>query len=403
MIQKRHKTPTVFIDHVPLGSSHPIVIQSMTNTKTTDVTKTVGQIKELANSGSELVRITINNDAAMKAVVPIIKRLRAGKYQIPIIGDFHYNGHILLKKYPQSAALLSKYRINPGNVGNKKTADKNFTQIIQIAIKHKKPVRIGVNFGSLDQKLLTDLMRQNARMKNPKTDKQIIYKAMVESALSSAKAAEKIGLPKNKIILSVKMSDVQDMIAVYQKLAKQCNYVLHLGLTEAGGGTKGIVASTVSLGILLQKGIGGTIRISLTPQKNANRAQEVTTCKLLLQSMGLRYFSPQVISCPGCGRTSSDYFEKLAQATEQYIQKQLPAWKKKYQGFEQLKIAVMGCVVNGPGESKYANIGISLPGDQEKPDAPIYVNGQIYKTLKGKNIKTQFFKILENYIRKTYK
>jgi len=400
---RRRKTPTVFIDHIPLGSRHPVVIQSMTNTKTADVTKTVCQIEELIKAGSDLVRITINNDAAMQAVAQIIKRLRAKKYQTPIIGDFHYNGHLLLEKYPESAALLSKYRINPGNVGSGTTAHKNFTQIIQIAIQHKKPVRIGVNFGSLDQELFTRLMDQNAKAKNHKADKNVIYEAMVHSALTSAKSAEKIGLPKNKIVLSVKMSDVQDMIAVYKKLAKRCDYVLHVGLTEAGGGPKGIVASTAALSVLLQQGIGDTIRISLTPQKGASRTQEVIACKLLLQSMGLRYFSPQVISCPGCGRTSSHYFEQLAQATEDYIQTQLPNWKKKYKGIEQLKVAVMGCIVNGPGESKHADIGISLPGDQEKPTAPIYINGRIYKAVKGKNIKKQFFKVLENYIHKTYR
>ncbi len=397
-MQKRRKTPTVTIGFVSLGSQYPVVIQSMTDTPTADVEKTFLQTVELIEAGSEMVRWTINDDKAAQAVPAIIKRLRDQGYQTPIIGDFHFNGHTLLAKHPQTAKLLGKYRINPGNVGKGNRHDENFTTIVKIAVDNQKPVRIGVNWGSLDQELLTDLMNKNARLKNPRDFKDVTYQAMIDSALRSAKLAQKTGLKKNQIVLSVKMSILQDMVEVYAQLAKQCDYVLHLGLTEAGGDVQGISASSAALGILLQQGIGDTLRVSLTPQPGVKRSREVEVCKQLLQSMGLRYFKPSVTSCPGCGRTSSNFFQFLAQDISQHIDRKMPSWKKKFPGVEKIKIAVMGCVVNGPGESRHADIGISLPGTSEKPIAPVYVDGKEFKTLKGEGIKEEFIEILGKYI-----
>ncbi|HOW36199.1 MAG TPA: flavodoxin-dependent (E)-4-hydroxy-3-methylbut-2-enyl-diphosphate synthase [Candidatus Omnitrophota bacterium] len=400
---KRRKTPSVPIGNLVIGSRHPIAIQSMTNTPTADIPGTVRQVKELIDAGSELVRITVDNEAAAKATVEIISQLRAEGYTAPIIGDFHFNGHILLSKHPQTAKWLDKYRINPGNVGKGKGKDDNFSTIIKIAADNNKAVRIGVNWGSLDQELLTELMVKNARARKPKSGKEIVCDAMIKSALDSASAAIKLGLKKEKLVLSVKLSGLQDMVAAYEGLARACDYVLHLGLTESGSGTQGITASTASLAILLQQGIGDTIRISLTPEPNTGRTLEVETCKALLQSMGLRYFAPSVTTCPGCGRTNSDYFQQLAKDINTYVAGQMPAWKRKHKDIEQLKIAVMGCVVNGPGESRHADIGISLPGATEKPVAPVYVDGKQYAILKGEKIKEEFVKILEDYIRRKYK
>ena len=395
---KRRKTNTVTIGSVKMGQSHPIVVQSMTNTLTADVDATVAQIKLLEDAGSELVRITVNDQEAMEAVPKIIKRLRNDGYKAPIVGDFHYNGHLLLTNNPEGAKALDKYRINPGNVGKGNKKDDNFKQMIDAAIKYNKPVRIGVNAGSLDQELFTEMMNENAELSDPNSFKEVLIDAMVISALSNAKKAEEIGLSRDKIILSVKMSDVQDMIAVYEKLAKQSEYVLHLGLTEAGGSTKGITSSSAALAVLLQKGIGDTIRISLTPEPGVTRDLEVKTCKYLLQSMGFRYFLPLVTSCPGCGRTNSEGFIHLAQDVTAYIESSMPTWKALYPGVEKLSVAVMGCVVNGPGESKYADIGISLPGNAEKPNIPVYQDGKLFKILKGDGIKEQFITILNDYI-----
>ena len=402
-IIKRRKTPTVKIDSVSLGCDHPIAIQSMTDTPTANIEATLKQTIELIEAGSELVRLTINDDDAASAVPTIIKRLHDQGHNTPIIGDFHFNGHTLLRKHPACAKVLSKYRINPGNVGKGNRHDENFTEIVKIAVDHNKAVRIGVNWGSLDQELLTGLMDKNAKLKNPKDFKEVTYEAMIKSALTSAQLAQKAGLKKNKIVLSVKMSILQDMVTVYSKLAKQCDYVLHLGLTEAGADAQGITSSAAALGILLQQGIGDTIRVSLTPQPNVPRSREVEICKQLLQSMGLRYFKPSVTSCPGCGRTSSNYFQYLAKDISEHIVRKMPIWKNQYPGVEKLKIAVMGCVVNGPGESRHADIGISLPGASEKPIAPVYADGKELKTLKGERIKEEFIEILEHYIHAKFK
>ncbi|OGX24377.1 MAG: 4-hydroxy-3-methylbut-2-en-1-yl diphosphate synthase [Omnitrophica WOR_2 bacterium RIFCSPHIGHO2_01_FULL_48_9] len=396
---KRRKTPTVKIGSVSLGSGYPVVVQSMTDTPTADVEKTFAQTVELIEAGSELVRWTINDDAAALAVPETIQRLRDKGYMTPIIGDFHFNGHTLLNKHKDCAKVIDKYRINPGNVGKGDRHDENFSAIVKIAIENNKAVRIGVNWGSLDQEMLTDLMDKNAKLKSPKDFKEVTYAAMLQSTLTSAELAEKLGLPKNKIILSVKMSILQDMVAVYSRLAKKCDYALHLGLTEAGGDVQGIASSAAALSILLQQGIGDTIRVSLTPQPGVPRKREVEVCKNILQSLGLRYFKPSVTSCPGCGRTSSNYFQILAQDINQHIERKMPLWKKEFPGIEKLKIAVMGCVVNGPGESRHADIGISLPGASEKPIAPVYVDGKEYKILKGEQIKEEFMEILEKYIR----
>ncbi len=399
---KRRKTPIVKIDHISLGGSFPVVIQSMTDTPTANIEKTVQQTVELIEAGSELVRWTVNDDAAAKAVPESIKIIRDKGYKTPIIGDFHFNGHTLLSKNKDCAKALSKYRINPGNVGKGDRHDENFSSIVKIAVEHNKVVRIGVNWGSLDQELLTDLMDKNAKLKKPKEAQEVMYDAMIQSALTSAELAQKCGLKKDKIVLSVKMSILQDMVNVYQRLAQKCDYVLHLGLTEAGGDVQGISSSSAALAILLQQGIGDTIRVSLTPQPNISRAREVDVCKNLLQSMGLRYFAPSVTSCPGCGRTSSNYFQYLARDINEHITRSMPMWKTKYQGVEKLKIAVMGCVVNGPGESRHADIGISLPGASEKPMAPVYVDGKELKMLKGDKIKEEFVDILEDYLRKKF-
>lgn len=404
----RLKTPTVDIRGIKIGGKNPIVIQSMTNTDTADAESTVRQCIQLADAGSEIVRMTVNTNFAAPKVPEIRKMLDAQGYEaLPLIGDFHYNGHILLKEFPQMATALDKYRINPGNVGYGDKHDYNFATIIKIAIENNKPVRIGVNWGSLDQDLLTEMMNKNAKLKSPKTDKQVIIYAMVESALRSAKLAEKIGLPQNKIILSVKMSIVQDMVKAYELLAKHMLknkhlYALHLGLTEAGIGMQGLVSSSAALAILLQQGIGDTIRISLTPTPTQPRTKEVEACKTLLQSLGYRHFQPQVTSCPGCGRTDSTFFQELAEKTNSYIAKQMPIWQKEHPQVAQLKIAVMGCVVNGPGESKHADIAISLPGKSEKPVAPIFIKGKFVKSLTGKKIPEQFMEILEDFIKGHY-
>jgi len=401
-LKARRKTPSVKIGAVILGSDHLVAIQSMTDTPTADVGKTFDQTVELINAGSDMVRWTVNDDQAALAVPEIIQMLRTEGYKTPIIGDFHFNGHKLLENHPKCAQLLSKYRINPGNVGKWNQHDENFTNIIKIAIKHGKAVRIGVNYGSLDQRLFAEMMDYNAKQAVTKSMEEITYDAMIKSALSSAEKAEELGLTKDKIVLSVKMSDVQDMVTVYSRLAEKCDYALHLGLTEAGGEVQGISSSSVALGILLQQGIGDTIRVSLTPQPKVPRSKEVEVCKQILQSMGLRYFQPVVTSCPGCGRTSSDFFQILAQEVSEYVKERMPVWKSRYHGVEKLRIAVMGCIVNGPGESKHADIGISLPGALEKAIAPVYIDGKKYTTLSGADIKESFIRILEEYIARRY-
>lgn len=398
----RRKTETVHIGSVKMGSNHPVIVQSMTNTPTADIDATVAQIQLLERAGSELVRLTVNDFDAMKAIPEIVHRLRSEGYTAPLVGDFHYNGHVLLSKFPEAAKALDKYRINPGNVGKGEKHDDNFSTFIKVANEHNKPVRIGVNWGSLDQELFTELMDENASSTHPKTFKEVVIDAMTLSARTSAEAAQNLGMSKDRMVLSVKMSEVQDMIAVYQRLAAETDYVLHLGLTEAGGGVKGIAASSAALAVLLQQGIGDTIRISLTPEPGVGRDLEVKNCKYLLQSMGLRYFMPMVTSCPGCGRTNSDKFVHLAKDVTKYIEDNMPEWKNKYHGVEKLAVAVMGCVVNGPGESKYADIGISLPGSSEEPNIPVYQDGKLFKVLKGDDVKEQFIDILEHYIKNRY-
>ncbi len=398
----RHKTVTVQIDTITVGGSAPIVVQSMTNTDTADVIRSVKQIYELANAGSELVRITVNNIEAAKAVPEIRQRLDKMNCNVPLIGDFHFNGHKLLTAVPECATALAKYRINPGNVGRGKRRDEQFLQMIEFAVKYNKAVRIGVNWGSIDQELLARKLDQNAQLEQPRDIAEVQHDALIESALSSAQQAEKYGLPHNKIIISCKLSGVQDLIRTYQDLAQQCDYPLHLGLTEAGMGSKGIVASTAALSILLQQGIGDTIRISLTPEPKAPREKEVIVAQEILQTMGLRSFTPQVVACPGCGRTSSDYFQHLAKDIQSYLRDQMPVWREQYQGVETMSVAVMGCVVNGPGESKHANIGISLPGTGEKPVAPVYEDGVKTVTLKGDQIAIDFQEIVDAYIKRTY-
>lgn len=402
-LMKRRKTPTVNIGHVPLGSSFPIVIQSMTDTSTADIQATFQQTVSLIEAGSQLVRWTVNDEKAAQAVAEIIKMLRDKGYQTPIVGDFHFNGHRLLAKFPSAAKALDKYRINPGNVGKGNLHDDNFATIVKIAIEHNKAIRIGVNWGSLDQELLTAMMDKNARLANPKDAKEVTYQAMIQSALQSAAYARKLGIKKEKIVLSVKMSILQDMVNVYSKLANECEYALHLGLTEAGADVQGISSSAAALAILLQQGIGDTIRVSLTPQPNVSRTKEVDVCKAILQALGLRYFAPSVTSCPGCGRTSSNFFQYLARDINEHIVRQMPQWQKEFPGVEKLKIAVMGCVVNGPGESRHADIGISLPGASEKPIAPVYIDGKEATTLKGQKIKEEFIAILEDYIKNRFK
>jgi (E)-4-hydroxy-3-methylbut-2-enyl-diphosphate synthase len=402
MIERR-RTVAVNVGGVSVGGDNPIVVQSMTNTDTVDVEATALQVEQLARAGSELVRITVNTRQAASAVPHIVERLGERGITVPIIGDFHYNGHILLKQYPEAARALAKYRINPGNVGPGQHHDKNFQSMIDVAIENDKPVRIGVNWGSLDQGLLTRLMDENAARPNPKDAQEVMHEAIVLSAIESAELAESCGLDHDKIILSAKVSGVQDLISIYRVLAARCDYPLHLGLTEAGMGSKGIVASTAALGVLLQEGIGDTIRVSLTPRPGGDRTEEVIVAQQILQTMGLRSFSPMVTACPGCGRTTSTLFQELAEDIQNYIREQMPVWREQYSGVEELKVAVMGCVVNGPGESKQANLGISLPGTGEEPRAPVYVDGRMFKTLQGQSIVTDFFKILDEYIQSHYK
>jgi (E)-4-hydroxy-3-methylbut-2-enyl-diphosphate synthase len=405
----RRKTKQVQINNrLFIGSEYPIAVQSMTNTATADIDTTAAQIQALHEAGSALVRITVKDEEAAEAVPHIVAKLEAQGLEIPIVGDFHYNGHLLLSKYPKCAEALAKYRINPGNVGYGNKHDYNFETIIKAAVHHDKPVRIGVNWGSLDQDLLTALMDANSRLVEAKrkTFKEVIYDAMLESALRSAELAIRSGLAENKIIISVKMSEVQDLINIYRRIAKACDFPLHLGLTEAGTAIKGMIASSAAMGILLQEGIGDTIRMSLTPSVDertnplAERTLEVKACQELLQALEITYFKPSVTSCPGCGRTSSTYFQKLAEEINEHIDTQINHWKPKYPGIEKLKIAVMGCIVNGPGESKYADIGISLPGDSEEPSAPVYIDGKLYKTLKGEAIAEEFKNILDDYVSK---
>jgi (E)-4-hydroxy-3-methylbut-2-enyl-diphosphate synthase len=397
----RRGTVTTEIGGVSVGSGHPVVVQSMTNTDTADVTATAAQITELAAAGSELVRITVNNDAAAAAVPAIAEALDRQHVRVPIIGDFHYNGHLLLTKYPECARILAKYRINPGNVGGKRR-DENFRSIIEVALTHDKPVRIGVNWGSLDQTLLTAMMDSNARRGSPRDTRLVVIDAMVESALQSAALAEATGLRHDRIVLSAKVSGVQDLIDVYRLLAARCDYPLHLGLTEAGLGAKGIIASTAGLSVLLLEGIGDTIRVSLTPEPGGARTEEVRVAQQILQSLGLRSFTPQVTACPGCGRTTSTFFQQMAMDIQDYLIQKMPQWRNEYPGVEEMKVAVMGCVVNGPGESKHANIGISLPGTFEEPKAPVYVDGRLLVTLRGENIVAEFLGILEEYVTTRY-
>jgi (E)-4-hydroxy-3-methylbut-2-enyl-diphosphate synthase len=400
-IQRRHAV-TVNIGGIRVGSDAPVVVQSMTNTDTADVESTVQQIASLARAGSELVRITVNNDDAAKAVPHIVEGIRAKGWETPIVGDFHYNGHILLKKYPACAQALSKYRINPGNVSIGRKDDDNFRTMVECAVDNQKPVRIGVNWGSLDQALLTRMMDENQKSLDPKDARDVMMEAMVVSALDNAAAAERYGLRRDQIILSAKVSNVRDLLDVYTELARRCDYALHLGLTEAGMGMKGVVASTAGLSPLLLNGIGDTIRVSLTPEPGADRAEEVRCAQQILQSLSIRSFMPQVTSCPGCGRTTSTYFQELAQRIQAYLVESMPEWKKIYPGVEELKLAVMGCIVNGPGESKHANIGISLPGTFEEPKAPVYVDGKLFTTLKGDHIVEEFQVILDEYVEKRY-
>ncbi|MFQ5704060.1 MAG: flavodoxin-dependent (E)-4-hydroxy-3-methylbut-2-enyl-diphosphate synthase [Gemmatimonadales bacterium] len=397
----RRSTVTTDVGGVPLGSEHPIVVQSMTNTDTADAVATADQVVLLAEAGSELVRVTVNNDSAAMALPEIVGRLEDRGVSVPIIGDFHYNGHLLLSKHPACARSLAKYRINPGNVGAKRR-DEHFSQIVEIAIDHDKPVRIGVNWGSLDRALLTELMDENARREDPLEACDVTLNAMVESAMRSAALAEEVGLGHDKIVLSAKMSRVQDLVDVYRKLAPLGDYPLHLGLTEAGMGAKGIVSSTAGLAILLQEGIGDTIRVSLTPAPDGDRSEEVRVAQQILQSLGLRDFVPQVTACPGCGRTTSTFFQEMADEIETYLRNQMPVWRQSYPGVEAMRVAVMGCVVNGPGESKHADIGISLPGTAEEPKAPVFVDGQLSVTLKGDTIVRDFLEILNAYVDRRY-
>jgi (E)-4-hydroxy-3-methylbut-2-enyl-diphosphate synthase len=398
---KRRATVTVRVGGVPVGSGHPVVVQSMTNTDTADSVATAEQVAALATAGSELVRVTVNNDESAAAVPDIMRHLADAGVSVPVIGDFHYNGHLLLAKYPACASALAKYRINPGNVGGKRRDD-NFRTIIRIAIEHDKPVRIGVNWGSLDQDLLTQMMDANARRSEPLDAREVYIEAMLESAIRSAHLAEETGLGHDRIILSAKVSGVQDLVDVYRRLAKRSDYPLHLGLTEAGLGTKGVVASTAGLSILLGEGIGDTIRVSLTPRPGGDRTEEVRVAQQILQSLGLRSFAPQVTACPGCGRTTSTFFQQMAEDIQGYLRDQMPAWRERHPGVEEMRVAVMGCVVNGPGESKHANIGISLPGTAEDPRAPVYVDGELHVTLKGETIVPEFLEILERYVARAY-
>jgi len=397
-VPEHHRRRTVVVDvgGVRVGSAHPIVVQSMTNTDTADADATAAQVRALHQAGSELVRVTVNNEAAAAAVPQIVAQV-----DVPVIGDFHYNGHLLLTKYPQCARALAKYRINPGNVGAKRR-DENFRTIIEVALAHHRPVRIGVNWGSLDQQLLTELMDENARRPDPLDAREVMIEAMVASAMRSAELAEECGLPHDHIILSAKVSGVQDLVDVYRRLAQRSDYPLHLGLTEAGMGAKGIIASAAGLAILLQEGVGDTIRVSLTPRPGGDRTEEVQVAQQILQSLGLRSFTPQVSACPGCGRTTSTFFQEMAEQIQTHLREQMPRWRARYPGVEALRVAVMGCVVNGPGESKHADIGISLPGTFEEPKAPVYVDGRLKLTLKGDTIVADFLQLLEEYVAARY-
>jgi (E)-4-hydroxy-3-methylbut-2-enyl-diphosphate synthase len=397
----RRQTVTAHVGTVPVGSAHPVVVQSMTNTDTADAAATAEQVARLANAGSQIVRVTVNNEEAAAAVPEIVSRLDDMGVSVPIVGDFHYNGHLLLARHPDCARALAKYRINPGNVGGKRR-DENFRTIVRIAVEHDKPVRIGVNWGSLDQDLLTQMMDENARAGSPRTAKDVYIEAMLASALRSAELAEEVGLGHDQILISAKVSHVPDLVEVYERLAARCDYPLHLGLTEAGMGMKGQVASAAALSILLARGIGDTIRVSLTPKPNGDRSEEVLVAQQILQSLGLRSFTPQVTACPGCGRTTSTFFQHMAEDIQTYLREQMPVWKQAHPGVETMHVAVMGCVVNGPGESKHANIGISLPGTFEEPKAPVYVDGKLVTTLKGDDIVQEFLVILEEYVARTY-
>jgi len=397
----RRNTVTCYVGGVPIGSGHPIVVQSMTNTDTADAKSTAEQVVALARAGSTLVRVTVNNDAAAAAVPEMIRRVADLGVTVPVIGDFHYNGHLLLAKFPACAAALAKYRINPGNVGSRHRDD-NFRTIVQAAIDNDKPVRIGVNWGSLDQDLLTQMMDANAKSAAPRDAKDVYMEAMIESALRSAALAEETGLAHDRIIISAKISQVQDLLECYRRLAARCDYPLHLGLTEAGLGMKGIVATTAALSLVLEEGIGDTIRASLTPSPGGDRTEEVLVAQQVLQSLGLRSFTPQVTACPGCGRTTSTFFQKMAEDIQGYLREQMPVWREHHPGVEEMKVAVMGCVVNGPGESKHANIGISLPGTAEDPKAPVYVDGALRVTLKGDEIVPEFLTILNEYVERRY-
>jgi (E)-4-hydroxy-3-methylbut-2-enyl-diphosphate synthase len=399
---QRRRSVAVRIGSVEVGGPNPIIVQSMTNTDTADVQSTVNQVMALANAGSELVRVTVNTEDAAAAVPKIVDTLDKFGVRVPIIGDFHYNGHLLLKKYPAMARALAKYRINPGNVNIGKKHDDNFRVMIEAAVEYERPVRIGVNWGSLDQALLTRMMDENSKLAEPLDAKMVTLRAIVVSAIESAKAAESYGLARNRIILSAKVSGVQDLIAVYRMLAAECDYALHLVLTEAGLGAKGIVATTAALGVLLQEGIGDTIRASLTPLPNGDRTEEVIVSQQILQSLELRSFTPQVTACPGCGRTTSTFFQDMADQIQTYLREQMPVWKSRYTGVEEMKVAVMGCIVNGPGESKHANLGISLPGTFEEPVAPVYVDGKLKCTLRGDRIVAEFIELLNAYVERTY-
>ncbi|HEU5352398.1 MAG TPA: flavodoxin-dependent (E)-4-hydroxy-3-methylbut-2-enyl-diphosphate synthase [Terracidiphilus sp.] len=399
---QRRKTGTVRIGQVRVGWEVPVVVQSMTNTDTADIAGTIEQVEALALAGSEIVRVTVNNEEAAAAIPAIVEGLEKRGITAPIVGDFHYNGHLLLKKYPATAKALAKYRINPGNVSIGRRDDDNFRTMVECAVENRKPVRIGVNWGSLDQALLTRMMDENSKLAEPLAARDVMMEAMVVSALESAKAAERYGLGHDMIILSAKVSGVRDLLDVYTDLAARCDYPLHLGLTEAGMGAKGLIASSAALAPLLLAGIGDTIRVSLTPKPGGDRTEEVHAAQQILQSLGIRSFMPQVTSCPGCGRTTSTYFQELAEQIQSYLRSSMPEWRKKYPGVEGLKLAVMGCVVNGPGESKHANLGISLPGTFEEPKAPVYVDGKLYTTLRGDTIVAEFKQILDNYVQSHY-
>ncbi|MBI4877688.1 MAG: flavodoxin-dependent (E)-4-hydroxy-3-methylbut-2-enyl-diphosphate synthase [Acidobacteria bacterium] len=400
--QPRRESHAVDVGGVRLGGGHPVVVQSMTNTDTADAPATLNQVLALARAGSELVRVTVNTEAAAAAVPRIVETLDKSGVRVPIVGDFHYNGHLLLAQYPDCARALAKYRINPGNVNLGRRHDDNFRIMIEAAVKYAKPVRIGVNWGSLDQALLARMMDQNARRPDPLDPNEVMLEAMVASALESAAAAERYGLTPDRIVLSAKVSGVQDLVTVNRRLAARSRYALHLGLTEAGLGSKAIVATTAALAILLQEGIGDTIRASLTPLPGGDRGEEVLVCQQVLQSLGLRHFSPQVTACPGCGRTTSTFFQEMADRIQNYLRDQMPAWRERYPGVEELKVTVMGCVVNGPGESKHSHIGISLPGTFEEPVAPVYVDGRLFKTLRGEAIVAEFISILDGYVARRY-